>query len=136
MFDPPDKTTVNQIEYVPPKGAIGFAPELIQFILSGQKLTTYRFGSKYDYLKAGDLVKIQDSNDKKTKCIAKITQKSKLSFKELPLKINVHESYRDKEHQRSVLNGYYAFLGRSIRDDDQFIRFDFILQPQSEALGE
>lgn len=128
MFNVPKDTTVNNNEYKPPKGAIGFAPELIDFILGGKKLSTYRYGDKYDYLSVGDTIDIQDSTARKTVCKAIVTDKAYTTFAQLPLKINIHESYKDKEHQRAVLSGYYAFLGRPLEDEDEFIKFEFELK--------
>ena len=39
----------------------------------------------------------------------------------LPISYSGHEEYADKEHQRSVLSGYYAVLGRPIEDSDVFL---------------
>jgi hypothetical protein len=126
-FDAPEKTTVNTDEFVPDPYAIGFAPELIALILADLKLTTYRFGTKYDYLQVGDRVRIQNSDTKEIVGEAEITAKSQMLFKDLPLASGTHEGYRDKEHQREVISGYYAFLGRPIVDEDVFLVFDFEL---------
>lgn len=58
---------------------------------------------------------------------AKITKKVSTTFIGLPLDSPGHETPKEKEHQRKVLSGYYAFLGREIRDDDPFIILDFEL---------
>lgn len=131
MPDDRKKTTVNNDEYIPPKGAIGFAPELITNILNGEKLTTYRFGNKYDYLKVGDVVEAQDSTTGEAACKVVITKMSKLIFEDLPLIINAYETYDNKEQQRDVISGYYAFRGKSIQDKDEFIKFEFELLAQS-----
>jgi len=123
----PDQTTINTSEFKPGPDAIAFAPELISFILHNQKLTTYRFGKKYDHFKAGDVVRLQDSATGKTVGKLRITRKITTVFAALPLDAAGHETYQSKEHQRRVLSGYYAYLGRSIRDDDLFLVFDFEL---------
>jgi hypothetical protein len=48
MINAPYTTTVNSSEFRPSDNSIAFAPELIQFVKDNQKLTTYRFGNKYD----------------------------------------------------------------------------------------
>ncbi|HEX8763364.1 MAG TPA: hypothetical protein VF733_06445 [Candidatus Saccharimonadales bacterium] len=63
-FQVPDKTSINTDEFKPEANVIPFAPELIGFILEDLKITTYRFGKKYDYLQVGDTVDIQDSSSK------------------------------------------------------------------------
>jgi hypothetical protein len=126
-FNVPDDTTTNKKEFKPGRYVIPFAPELIAFILHNQKLTTYRFGNKYDYLNVGDLVNIQDSQSKEIVGTATVFGKSACTFKDLPLSTETHESYRDKEHQRTVQSGYYAFLGRPIADSDPFLVLSFKL---------
>jgi hypothetical protein len=126
-FQVPDETTINDDEFKPAANVIPFAPELIDFILRDLKVTTYRFGKKYDYLQIGDVVEIQDSSSKRIMGKAKITAKSSTTFKELPLNNGSHESYRDKDHQRHVLSGYYAYIGRPIDEKDEFLVFDFKL---------
>lgn len=126
-FHVPDKTSVNSEEFKPDANAIPFAPELISFILEDLKVTTYRFGKKYDYLQVGDVVSIQDSSSKQIMGKAMITGKSSTTFDAIPLNSGIHESYKDKEHQRKVLSGYYAYIGRPIEDKDEFLVFDFKL---------
>lgn len=126
-FQVPDQTSINKDEFRPDKYAIAFAPELVQFIIDNLKLTTYRFGDKYDYLQIGDQVGIQSSASGEIVARAKITDKSWTTFRDLPLENHTHEAYRDKDHQRQVLSGYYAYLGRPIADDDRFLVFDFEL---------
>lgn len=127
MFKVPNNTTKNTEEYIPDRGVIPFAPELIPFILKGKKLTTYRYGLKYDYLKQGNEFNVQDSSSKEMLARGKIIAKRKLTFTELPLKLDEHETYRNKEHQRRVLSGYYAYLNREIQDTDLFLKIDFKL---------
>jgi len=45
----------------------------------------------------------------------------------LPISTEGHEVYQDKEHQRQVFSGYYAFLSRPIKDLDEFLIFEFEL---------
>lgn len=126
-FHVPDDTSINEKEFKPDKYAIAFAPELIEFILQDRKLTTYRYGDKYSYLNVGDEISIQDSSTGEIKANAKIVNKTSTIFDELPIQIGTHEAYRDKEHQRKVLSGYYAYLGRSLSNEDPFLVFDFEL---------
>jgi hypothetical protein len=126
-FKVPNTTSTNKDEYKADKYVIPFAPELIKFILEDKKMTTYRFGDKYSYLQPGDRIKVQDSNTKDIVTNAVITRKTKATFAELPVSTGSHESYTDKEHQRNVLSGYYAYIGRKIKDDDPFLIFSFKL---------
>lgn len=126
-FRAPKNTSINKNEFKPDSYAIAFAPELIEFILKDQKLTTYRYGTKYEYLNIGDEIGIQNSSTGELVAKAKITAKSQTTFGELPIRTGEHESYRDKEHQRQVLSGYYAYIGRPIADNDVFLVFDFAL---------
>lgn len=129
MINAPDTTTVNTSEFKPDKDSIAFAPELIQFIKDNQKLTTYRFGKKYDHFQVGDLVNYQDSETGEIIGKLHIVSKTAATFAMLPLDNPTHEAYRNKEHQRQVLSGYYAYIGREITDDDSFLIFDFVLAP-------
>lgn len=121
----PKNTTVNLTEHVPERDVLPFAPELIAFILDKKKVATYRFGRKYDYLEVGDIVRLQNSQNSEVVGSAVITTKKYVAFKELPLEGGGHESYVDKEHQRKVFSGYYAYIGRPIEDDDEFLVFGF-----------
>lgn len=96
-------------------------------MLDGQKLTTYRFGSKYDYLQVGDKIRLQDSASEEVVASATITSKSRITFGDMPVDDGSHEAYRDKEHQRDVISGYYAYLERPIGDADEFLVFTFEL---------
>jgi len=127
MVKVPRKTTINSKEYIPAPNSIAFAPELIEFISANQKLTTYRFGKKYDYFQVDDLVSYEDSTTGETKGDLRIIGKRETTFADLPLDTATHEAYENKEHQREVLSGYYAFIGRKIADDDLFLVFDFEL---------
>jgi hypothetical protein len=129
----PGNTSVNKVEFKPAPYVIPFAPELVGFILAHKKLTTYRFGKKYDYLKVGDTVSIQNSESKTIVCKAEITNKAHTTFKDIPIQTGTHESYRDKEHQREVQSGYYAYIGRPIEDNDTFLIIDFKLVPVTKA---
>lgn len=126
-FNAPSSTTVNDSEFIPEQNVIPFAPELIDFIINNLKTTTYRFGRKYDYLHVGNTVAIQNSSTKDIIGHAVITRKSYTTFKDLPLSSGSHEAYEDKEQQRKVHSGYYAYLGRPITDDDEYVVFDFEL---------
>ena len=127
MFTVPDQTSTYAEEFTRPMYTISFAPELVGFILENRKLTTYRYGTKYDYLQVGDEVAIQNAATKELVARATIKRKTRTTFGELPVKAETHESYKDKEHQRQVLSGYYAYIGRPLEDDDLFLVFDFEL---------
>ena len=106
---------------------IHFAPELIPLIESGEKKLTYRYGSKYDYLKVGDEVTMMDYSNPKIEVKAIIIGKEHTTFGALPFDRTGHEIYRDKNHQKEVFSGYYHYLGRAIQDKDPFIIFEFNL---------
>ena len=127
MVKAPKKTTVYNKEPFPRKYIVGFAPELIPFIKSGEKVLTYRFGNKYDYLKSGDIITIEDTINKDIISKAKVVSKTWTTFKKIPLDIPGHETYEDKEHQKRVLSGYYAYIGRRIKDNDPFLVLGFQL---------
>ena len=130
-FQVPTKTTINDSEYKPDPYVLPFAPELVDFIQKNLKLTTYRFGDKYDYLNVGDVVTIQNSATKEYVLKARITNKQSTTFAHLPLDNGAHESYKDKDHQRNVLSGYYKYIGRDIKDDDSFLVISFELLKDS-----
>lgn len=126
-FQVPDDTTINTNEFKPDSYVIPFAPELITFITDNLKVTTYRFGKKYNYLKVGDKVAIQNSTTQEIVANTKIKAKSQTTFKDLPLSNGMHEGYKDKNHQKQVFSGYYAYLNRPIDDNDEFLVFVFEL---------
>ncbi|MCL4397974.1 hypothetical protein M1403_03015 [Patescibacteria group bacterium] len=127
MLKAPKKTTVWTSKINNPKGEIYFPPELIEFVKAKKKSSTYRYGNKYDYLNIGDTIIIRENNKPEPSYKAVITGKKKTFFKDLPLTNPGHEAPENKEHQRQILSGYYAYLGRSIADDDPFIIIDFEL---------
>ena len=127
MIRVPEKTSKYNKEPEFDEYVVLFAPELISFIKEHGKARTYRFGLKYDYLVMGDNVKIQNHDDKEITFQAEIMNKQRVAFGEIPINTEGHESYRDKEHQREVFSGYYAYLGRKIQDDDLFLMIDFKL---------
>ncbi len=127
MFKVPKKTSVFKNHVHSPVGTMSFAPELIKFIKEKKKYQTYRFADeKYQKIQVGDIVTIKEYGGG-ILGPAKITKKIKTTFKGLPLKNDGHETPKNKEHQRKVMSGYYAFFGREIRDEDPFIILDFKL---------
>lgn len=129
MFKVPKKTSVWKIHTQSPAGTMTFAPELIKFIKEKKKFRTYRFAdSKYTALKTGDIISVKENFVDEPINTARITNKQEILFMDLPFQTeNAHETYNDKEHQRKVFSGYYAFLGRAIKDDDKFFVIDFEL---------
>ncbi len=127
MIKVPTKTTVYSKEPGHQDYTFFFAPELMDFIKQKKKYKTYRYGLRFDYLKKGDLVLIKENGKKDFTLQAKITSKTKTTFKDLPLAVEGHEIYDSKEHQRKVLSGYYKFIGREIKDEDLFLVFEFKL---------
>lgn len=132
-FKVPSKTTINNPEYKPEANILPFAPELVDFIKKNMKLTTYRFGEKYNYLNVGDIITIQNSDTKEPVLKARIVSKSKTTFTKLPMDDGGHELYEDKDHQRKVFSGYYKYIGREIRDEDQFLVISFELVQGSSS---
>lgn len=120
--------TSNPAEPRPEMYVIPFKHELVELILKGEKVKTYRFGRKYDYLNIGDEVKIQSSQTNEIAAEAVITQKTYTTFKDLPLDGSGHEPYPDKEVQRQKFNGYYSYIGRPIEDTDEFLVLEFQLK--------
>lgn len=127
MPEVPITTSTFTKEPIAADHVIPFAPELVNFILEKSKLRTYRYGRKYDYLQTGDEVGIQNVETKGILAKAEIVGKEYTTFAELPLDTEGHETYRDKEHQRQVFSGYYAYLGRPIEDEDEILVLDFRL---------
>lgn len=123
----PDQTSKFSIEPKAELYVIPFAPELINFIKEKLKLRTYRFGRKYDYLKVGDIVELTDAINRQVAARARITKKEFTTFVELPLETQGHEIYLSKEHQRQVFSGYYQYIGRPIKDEDEILVLDFEL---------
>ena len=125
MTKVPEITSIYKKEPPSDPYIINFAPELISFIKSGKKVATYRFGDKYDYLEVGDVVKVKDNDANKIVGEAVIVGKQKTTFAELPFNTPGHETYENKEHQRKVFSGYYAFLEREINDNDPFLVLEY-----------
>lgn len=111
------------VEPKPSAYVISFAPELIPAILSGEKVMTYRYNGagKYEYLNVGDKVNIQNSKSDEIVAPGVVTDKERTMFLDLPLDRPGHEPYGNKEEQRAVFSGYYAYLGRPIKDEDPFL---------------
>jgi len=93
-------------------------------------MQSYRFGLKYDYLEVNDEIKIQNCDSKEIVALAKVINKRRTIFKKIPIQIDGHEVYRDKEHQREVFSGYYVYIGREIKDEDLFLMIGFELIKQ------
>jgi hypothetical protein len=70
-------------------------------------------------------VAIQDFSSKEIIGNAVITGKSRTTFGELPLDIDGHERYQDKERQREVFSDYYKYVGRFVKDEDPFLVLEF-----------
>lgn len=127
MIQAPSEGTVIASEPKADKYTLPFAPELVQFIKDGHKATTYRFGYKYDYLQVGDVVTITNALSQEVVGQATVTGKSFVTFQDLPLDTPGHEAYADKEHQRKIFEGYYAYTGQPIEDDSIFLVLEFAL---------
>jgi hypothetical protein len=129
MFKVPRTTSVFRNDNKSPVDTITFAPELVNFISDRRKYRTYRFADdKYKRIQVGDVVYIKERGKETVFAKALITVKKSVLFSQIPPSSPLaHESYRDREHMRRVISGYYAFLGRPVKDDDQFFVIDFKL---------
>lgn len=127
---PSERRSRYPVEPKPPKYVIPFAPELVDLILSDEKVMTYRYNGtgKYEYLNVGDEINIQDQGSGEIVAPGVVTDKEKTTFSELPLDRPGHEPYASKDEQREVFSGYYAYLGREIRDDDPFLVLGYQLK--------
>lgn len=123
----PQSPTVVPTNPIHDDYTIQFAPELTDFIRKEGKVKTYRYGSKYEYLKVGDLVTLTEykTNDLISK--AEITGKEHVTFKDIPLDLGGHEVYESKDHQQKVFSSYYKYIGREIKDEDPFLILTFKL---------
>lgn len=101
---------------------IGFAPDLVPLIISGQKTLTYRLGTKYDFLKIGDIVDLADSSTGLIFASANIRQKTSTKFKYLAVDNEGYEKYSSKDEQRRILEGYYNC---TIQENDEFLVIGF-----------
>ena len=118
----PQNPTVIPINPVQNKNVILFAPELSDFIRKKGKVKTYRFDSeKYKHLKVGDQIELREYGTNILISRATIVDIKRVKFKDLPLKMEGHEVYESKEHQRRVFSSYYRYLNRSIEDSDYFL---------------
>lgn len=107
--------------------AIGFAPELVPLIKNGQKTLTYRLGEKYNYLKIGDSIPFRNSVTDEVFTEVIITEKSLISFKDLPINRAGHELYLSKEEQKKVFKKYYS---REVDDSEQVLVLGFkVIKP-------
>lgn len=104
--------------------AIGFFPDLVSLILNGSKTLTYRIGDKYDYLKIGDEIMVKDSKTGKDFAKVRVTEKSLITFKELPIDTIGHEVYASKEEQRKTFEKYYK---KSVKDDEKILVLGFMV---------
>jgi len=129
----PDQTSAFTVEPTAKDNVIPFAPELIKFIQNNTKLRTYRYGQKYNYLNVGEVVSLSDVVSGQEVARARITKKGSVAFADLPLETEGHEAYSDKEHQRRVFSGYYQYLGRHIKDSDEFLVIDFELVKDNKS---
>ena len=103
---------------------IKFAANLIPLIKNGAKTFTYRIGDKYEYLKKGDRVMVQEGggNDGVIFAEVKITEKYHTTFASIPFNRNGHEKYSSKQEMRETFKRYYK---QEIKDDQDFLVFGF-----------
>lgn len=127
LFDVPAKTSTVKDEPRFEDYLLSFASELVEFIKARRKYKTYRLGLKYDYFQVGDKIKLKDYGSSQNFGSAETISKARVPFIKLPLRIEGHECYRDKEHQRQVFSGYYNYKNQKIKDDDIFLVIEFVL---------
>lgn len=124
MKSPPKATVISKAP-VQDRYEIQFAPELTALILKEGKVTTYRYGTKYDYLHIGDEVRLSEYDTRKLITRAIITKKEKVLFKDIPLHVKGHEAYKSKVEQKKVFSSYYTYLGRPLTNNDPFLLLAF-----------
>lgn len=102
--------------------SIGFASNLIPIIIKGSKQLTYRLGNKYKNLKIDDEIDFRDSSSNEVIGKLKITERSNIKFKDLPINRNGHEVYNSKENQKETFKKYYK---KEIDDKEDVIVIGF-----------
>jgi hypothetical protein len=129
MFKVPRRTSIYKDLHKAPPDTISFAPELVKYITDKRKYRTYRYAdAKYTRMQIGDIVFIKERGQETNFAKAVVTAKKSVKFAQIPPVSPIsHEAYRDLEHMRQVISGYYAFLGRPVSDEDPFFIIDFCL---------
>lgn len=114
------------------KDSITFRPDLVEFVKSGEKTTTFRF-NKRD-LEVGDIARMESGNhlpDDKVFGYALITGVNDAKLGNLAIDHDGHESYSSKEQQLETYREYY---GPEISLDSEFAVYDFKMLPSSGYL--
>ena len=103
---------------------IGFAKNLVSLVKSGEKVLTYRLGTKYANLQIGDKIKAKDSSTGKPFAEIEIIDKQVATFGELPINKLGHEEYQSKEEMKKTFQKYYD---QEVSDDSPVIILEFKL---------
>lgn len=110
--------------------AIGFAADLVPLVKNGTKTLTYRYGDKYEFLKAGDTIPVKDSSTEQVFGTVEIVRTSFTTFGALPIDDPRHEPYESKEVQRSLFATYY---GKVLEDSEKILVLEYKYVPFSLA---
>ena len=88
---------------------VKFAANLVPLIKNGTKTFTYRVGDKYEYLKVGDTVMVQEGGgvDGNVFAEVEITDKYHTTFGNLAHNRDGHEKYSSKQEMRDTFKRYY-----------------------------
>jgi uncharacterized protein YhfF len=103
---------------------IKFAANLVPLIKNGTKTFTYRIGDKYEYLKMGDTVMVQEGGEADGEVFAEveITDKYHTTFGDLPYDRDGHERYFSKQEMRDTFKRYYR---QEIEDNQDILVLAF-----------
>ncbi len=101
---------------------IGFAKELVPLVKSGEKILTYRLGTKYSTLQVGERIEAKDSSTGEPFAEIEITDRQITTFGELPINRTGHESYQSREEMRKTFRKYY---GQEASDNSPVVALEF-----------
>lgn len=101
---------------------IGFAPELVPLVLSGEKTLTYRLGDKYSFLQVNDRILTKNSKTGRVFAELEIVSRETGTFANLRDDRDGHEMYRSTDERRKTFEKYY---GREVYDDETAIILGF-----------
>lgn len=106
---------------------IGFAQDLVEKVLSGEKTITYRLGEKYaDNLEINSVVKAIGSANKNHFANIKIIHVSKMKLSEVPLDLPGHDKYESIEDLVSSMQKHYQEKVVSPESIISFVEFEVV----------
>jgi hypothetical protein len=107
-----------------PKLTIGFTEELIQPILDGKKMATYRLGTKYAHLNNGDIIALENTANKNIFAYARVKKIEVTTMNDLPLEKEGHSTYSSKANQ---LQRFGQIYNRAVQLSDDVVILEFEL---------